>query len=336
MGAGTNCQDKLLALHDLDCPWRPSDLTQRSGRIIRQGNNNSDVYIYRYVTEKTFDAYLYQLVENKQKFISQIMTSKTPVRSAEDIDEVALSYAEIKALAAGNPLIIEKTELDSQVSKLKLLKQSHLSQKYEMEDKVRKFYPNQIKNLEYRIEKYKLEIEVVNNNIPNNEEKFLSMTINGKEYLDKKEAGTVLTEELLKNPSTEPKEIGEYRGFKLEIWYDAFFKQHKLNLKNNLTHTVEMGASPSGNLIRIDNVLASFQDKLDNCINDLETAKEQLIKAKEEVNRPFPQEDELKEKSKRLDELNILLNLNEKTNEIIDDKEEMEEQNQVYKSDYER
>ena len=336
MGAGTNCQDKLLALHDLDCPWRPSDLTQRSGRIIRQGNQNDDVYIYRYVTEKTFDAYLYQLVENKQKFISQIMTSKTPVRSAEDIDEVALSYAEIKALAAGNPLIIEKTELDSQVSKLKLLKQSHLSQIYELEDKVRKFYPEQIKNLENRIEKYKLEIEVVNNNIPNNEEKFLSMTINDKKYLDKKEAGTALTEELLKNPSTEPKEIGEYRGFKLEVWYDPFFKQHKLNLKNNLTHTVEMGASPSGNLIRIDNVLASFQDKLDNCINDLATAKEQLIKAKEEINRPFPQEQELKEKSERLEKLNILLNLNEKTNEIIDDKDELEEDNQPYKSDYER
>ena len=336
MGAGTNCQDKLLALHDLDCPWRPSDLTQRSGRIIRQGNQNDDVYIYRYVTEKTFDAYLYQLVENKQKFISQIMTSKTPVRSAEDIDEVALSYAEIKALAAGNPLIIEKTELDSQVSKLKLLKQSHLSQIYDLEDKVRKFYPEQIKNLENRIEKYKLEIEVVNNNIPNNEEKFLSMTINDKKYLDKKEAGTALTEELLKNPSTEPKEIGEYRGFKLEVWYDPFFKQHKLNLKNNLTHTVEMGASPSGNLIRIDNVLASFQDKLDNCINDLETAKEQLIKSKEEINRPFPQEQELKDKSERLEKLNILLNLNEKTNEIIDDKDELEDDNQPYKNDYER
>ena len=336
MGAGTNCQDKLIALHDLDCPWRPSDLIQRSGRIIRQGNKNSDVYIYRYVTEKTFDAYLYQLVENKQKFIAQIMTSKTPLRSAEDIDEVALSYAEIKALAAGNPLILEKTELDSQVSKLKLLKQSHLSQMYDIEDKVRKFYPEQIKNLENRIEKYKLEIEVLNNNAPNNDEKFSSMIINGKEYFDKKEAGIALTDELLNHPSKEPKEIGEYRGFKLESYYDTFFHQHKLNLVNNLTHTVEMGSSSSGNLIRIDNVLASFQNKLDDCISDLENNKLQLIKAKEEMLRPFPQEQELKEKSKRLDELNILLSLNEKDNEIIDDKDENIEENQMYKNDLER
>lgn len=336
MGAGTNCQDKLIALHDLDCPWRPSDLIQRSGRIIRQGNKNSDVYIYRYVTEKTFDAYLYQLVENKQKFIAQIMTSKTPLRSAEDIDEVALSYAEIKALAAGNPLILEKTELDSQVSKLKLLKQSHLSQMYDIEDKVRKFYPEQIKNLENRIEKYKLEIEILNDNTPNNDEKFSSMIINGKEYFDKKEAGIALTDELLNHPSKEPKEIGEYRGFKLESYYDTFFHQHKLNLVNNLTHTVEMGSSPSGNLIRIDNVLASFQNKLDDCISDLENNKLQLIKAKEEMLRPFPQEQELKEKSKRLDELNILLSLNEKDNEIIDDKDENIEENQMYKNDLER
>ena len=337
MGAGTNCQDKLIALHDLDCPWRPSDLTQRSGRIIRQGNQNSDVHIYRYVTEKTFDAYLYQLVENKQKFISQIMTSKTPVRTAEDIDEVALSYAEIKALAAGNPLIIEKTELDSQVSKLKLLKQSHLSQRYDMEDKVRKYYPEQIKFHEEMIEKYKLEIETVEYNTPTNEEKFLSMTIKEKTYYDKLEAGNVLLEQINSIFSTTPKEIGEYRGFKLEVWYDTFFKQHKLNVKNNLVHTIEMGQSASGNLTRIDNVLNTFEIKLDRHINELENNKVQLEKGKEEIKRPFPQEEELKEKSKRLEELNILLNLNEKTNEIIDDKdEELSNDSQVYKSEYER
>ena len=232
---------------------------------------------------------------------------------------------------------MKKTELDSQVSKLKLLKQSHLSQRYDMEDKVRKYYPEQIKFHEEMIEKYKLEIETVEKNTPTNEEKFLSMTIKEKTYYDKLEAGNVLLEQINSIFSTTPKEIGEYRGFKIEVWYDTFFKQHKLNVKNNLVHTIEMGQSASGNLTRIDNVLNTFEIKLDRHIKELENNKVQLEKGKEEIKRPFPQEEELKEKSKRLEDLNILLNLNEKTNEIIDDKdEELSSDNQVYKSEYER
>jgi len=336
MGAGTNCQDKLIALHDLDCPWRPSDLTQRSGRIIRQGNQNDDVYIYRYVTEKTFDAYLYQLVENKQKFISQVMTSKTPMRTAEDIDEVALSYAEIKALAAGNPLILEKTELDSQVSKLKLLKQSYLNQVYDLEDKVRKFYPSEIKMLENLIENYEKEIDTVNQNTPISKEIFMPMTINGIEYKDKQEAGKELLNVITTDIKTKPTYIGEYRGFKLEKWYDALFHQNKLDIVNNLTHTIDMGDSPSGNIIRIDNLLNSFEDKLKYNKEELDNTKIQWENAKNESVKPFAHEKELKEKTERLDELNILLNLNEKTHEIIDDGIDNEPEVETNRDDFER
>ena len=336
MGAGTNCQDRLIALHDLDCPWRPSDLIQRSGRIIRQGNQNKEVYIYRYVTEKTFDAYLYQLVENKQKFISQIMTSKTPVRSAEDIDEVALSYAEIKALAAGNPLIIEKTELDTQVSKLKLLKQSYLNEQYDLEDKIKKKYPNRIKELEKNIENYKTDIEYLGDNY-SNEDSFTGMTINGITYSEKQDAGAKIIDECKSIISDETKEIGEYKGFKMELKFFAFMKEYNLILKRNSITIVNLGNSELGNITRIDNALDNISSHLLDSQTELETIKTQLEKAKLEFGNSFNQEEELKEKQKRLNEVNRLLNMNEKTNEILDDDVEEAEQNrQMYKNSYER
>lgn len=332
MGAGTNCQDKLIALHDLDCPWRPSDLTQRSGRIRRQGNQNKEVYIYRYVTEKTFDAYLYQIVENKQKFISQIMTSKTPLRTAEDIDEVALSYAEIKALAAGNPLIIEKTDLDAQVSKLQLLKQSHLSEIYDLEDKVRKTYPNQIKGLENTISGYEKDIVVRDNN----KKDIFEMTINGIKYSERAEAGEKIVEECRKMRSPNPVEIGEFCGFKIEISFDSFNREFIVDLKSNLEHPTLLGESNSGNVIRIENLLSNLETKLEGKKTELENVKIQYENAKNEIKRPFPREEELQEKTKRLNELNVLLNLNEKTNEIIDDEKEEDRYSSKTKEDYER
>ena len=332
MGAGTNCQDKLIALHDLDCPWRPSDLTQRSGRIRRQGNQNKKVYIYRYVTEKTFDAYLYQIVENKQKFISQIMTSKTPLRTAEDIDEVALSYAEIKALAAGNPLIIEKTDLDAQVSKLQLLKQSHLSEIYDLEDKVRKTYPNQIKGLENTISGYEKDIVVRDNN----KKDIFEMTINGIKYNERAEAGEKIVEECRKMKSPYPVEIGEFCGFKIEISFDSFSREFIVDLKSNLSHPTLLGESNSGNVIRIENLLSNLETKLEGKKTELENVKIQYENAKNEIKRPFPREEELQEKTKRLNELNVLLNLNEKTNEIIDDEKEEDRYSSKTKEDYER
>lgn len=272
MGAGTNCQDRLIALHDLDCPWRPSDLIQRSGRIIRQGNKNPEVDIYRYVTEGTFDAYLYQLVENKQRFISQIMTSKTPVRFAEDIDETALSYAEIKALAAGNPDIIEKTELDTQVAKLKLLKQNYLSEKYELEDKVIKYYPNEIKRLENRIEDMKEDIEVFNNNnTPDNS--FDKMNIKGTDFTERKEAGEKIIEICKSMTNPEPLEIGEYKGFKIILSFDTMDRKFYASMKNNLSYKTELGSDPSGNITRIDNVLNGIETRLSSIENNLEDTK---------------------------------------------------------------
>ena len=334
MGAGTNCQDRLIALHDLDCPWRPSDLTQRSGRIIRQGNQNEEVFIYRYVTEKTFDAYLYQLVENKQKFISQIMTSKTPLRTAEDIDEVALSYAEIKALAAGNPLIIEKTDLDAQVSKLQLLKQSHLSEIYDLEDRVRKTYPNQIKGLENIIEKFEQDIITRDNNY---KEDVFEMTILDTTYTERAEAGNRILEECKKMTKPDPIEIGSFNGFKMEISFDSLSRDFRLTLKDKMSHYVELGTSNVGNITRIENILSGLEAKLEAKRDELINVKTQLENAKNELKRPFPQEEELKEKTKRLNELNVLLNLNEKTNEIVDDEKE-EDTKDVSQSrdDYER
>lgn len=335
MGAGTNCQDRLIALHDLDCPWRPSDLIQRSGRIIRQGNKNSEVDIYRYVTEGTFDAYLYQLVENKQRFISQIMTSKTPVRFAEDIDETALSYAEIKALAAGNPDIIEKTELDTQVAKLKLLKQNYLSEKYELEDKVIKYYPNEIKRLENRIEDMKEDIEVFNNNnTPDNS--FVKMNIKGTDFTERKEAGEKIIEICKSMTNPEPLEIGEYKGFKIILSFDTMDRKFCASMKNNLSYKTELGSDPSGNITRIDNVLNGIETRLSSVENNLEDTKKNYESAKKEIEKPFPQEEELKTKSKRLDELNIKLNLNNKDKEIIDDGNDISDDSQECKKEYER
>lgn len=336
MGAGTNCQDRLIALHDLDCPWRPSDLIQRSGRIIRQGNQNKEVYIYRYVTEKTFDAYLYQLVENKQKFISQIMTSKTPVRSAEDIDEVALSYAEIKALAAGNPLIIEKTELDTQVSKLKLLKQSYLNEQYDLEDRIKKKYPNHIKDLENNIKNYESDIKYLSDNYDNTEN-FSGMIIEGQEYLDKKLAGAKIIDKCKTITTNATKQIGEYKGFNMELKFYSFLKEYNLILKRDSTIVVSLGTSELGNITRIDNALNEISSTLINATTELENIKIQLEKAKAELGKPFTQEEELKVKQTRLNEVNKLLNMNEKTNEILDENDDSLEQNkQIYKKGIER
>ena len=322
MGAGTNCQDKLIALHHLDCPWRPSDLIQRCGRIIRQGNENPEVDIYTYVTEGTFDGYLYQLVENKQKFISQIMTSKTPVRSAEDIDEKALSYAEIKALAAGNPLIIEKTELDASVSKLKLLKQSFLSQIYDLEDKIAKYFPNEINRLDNKIKMLSEDIERAKENTKTSEEnKFSSMNLKDKIYTERQEAGAKILElcKSMKNP--DPINIGEFRGFSMELYFDTMSRDFKINLKGSLSHVVSLGDDPSGNTIRLDNALDNLDKDLKKAKEQLEDTKQQFENAKIESKKQFPQEQELKEKSKRLNEVNKKLSIKDKAENEIDTNE---------------
>ena len=318
MGAGTNVQQKLIAIHHTDCPWRPADLQQREGRIIRQGNENPEVNIYSYVTEETFDAYLYQLVENKQKFIGQIMTSKSPVRSAEDVDAQALSYAEIKALATGNPYIKEKMDLDVAVSKLKLLKQNHLSQKYALEDKIIKFYPQEIKRFQERIDGYNSDIERVKNNTVLNDDGFSAMIVEDVSYSEKKAAGTAILAACKAMTSPEPKEIGSYRGFKLELSFETFEKQYVLTLVGSLRHSVPLGADIFGNISRIDNMISSLSDKMADCKERLADTKNQLENAKAEVERPFPQEEELSKKNERLAELNALLDMNHTENEIAD------------------
>ena len=326
MGAGTNVQNKLIALHHLDCPWRPADLTQRNGRGIRQGNENDEIYVFTYVTEGTFDAYLYQLVENKQKFISQIMTSKAIVRSAEDIDEKALSYAEIKALAAGNPLIIEKTELDAQVSKLKLLKQSYLSQIYALEDSIVKYYPVEIKTTTDLISNIEKDIQIVNENTKiDNEEKFSPMTLSGKTYTKKEDAGKMLLEICKNKGSKEPEDIGEYRGMKMQL--EIVGQDFILELNNNSSYIVKLGSDIHGNITRIDNVIADMSKKLEDNKLKLSTLKQQFENAKVDVKVPFDKEEELAEKTKRLNRLNKELEINEKENEIIDD--EVEEQKEI-------
>ncbi len=326
MGAGTNVQNKLIALHHLDCPWRPADLTQRNGRGIRQGNENDEIDVFTYVTEGTFDAYLYQLVENKQKFISQIMTSKAIVRSAEDIDEKALSYAEIKALAAGNPLIIEKTELDAQVSKLKLLKQSYLSQIYALEDSIVKYYPVEIKNTTDLISNIEKDIQIVNENTKiDNEEKFSPMILNGQAYIKKEEAGKMLLEICKNKESKEPEDIGEYRGMKMQL--EIVGQDFILELNNNSSYIVKLGSDIHGNITRIDNVIADMSKKLEDNKLKLSTLKQQFENAKVDVKVPFDKEEELAEKTKRLNRLNKELEINEKENEIIDD--EVEEQKEI-------
>ena len=333
MGAGTNCQDKLIAIHDLDCPWRPADLQQRAGRIVRQGNQNKEVFIFRYVTEKTFDAYLYQLVENKQKFISQIMTSKTPLRTASDVDETVLSYAEIKALAAGNPLILEKNELDAKVSKLKLLKQSHLSQIYELEDKVMKQYPKDIKITENNIKDIQEDISLLDKN---KTDEFSFITLNGITYDERKTAGNALLE-IIKNNSTIDKEIpvGNYLGFELLLGFNFLQNTFYLDVKNKHSYIVELGSDPSGNIIRIDNQLSKLPEYLTNNQEKLETLKQQFEIAKQEVHKPFPQEQELKDAMKRLKEVDTALNLDEKVPEILEMTDD-EIPSQMYKEEFER
>ena len=325
MGAGTNVQTKLVALHHLDCPWRPSDLQQREGRIIRQGNENPEVDIYTYVTENTFDSYLYQLVEGKQKFIGQIMTSKSPVRSAEDIDETALSYAEIKALCAGNPHIKEKMDLDIDVSRLKLLKANHLSQRYALEDQIIKEFPQKIKSLEQRIEGYKADMAQLAQNTLPNEDGFSSMIMAGGTVTDKKAAGEAIIGLCKSMTNPDPIHIGEYRGFDMELFFDSFSREYKITLKHELRHTVTLGTDIFGNIQRLDNALNSFQEKLTACEAQLENTKVQLENAKLEVQKPFPQEDELKTKTARLNELNAMLNLDKRENEIVDGERAEEE-----------
>ena len=318
MGAGTNCQQKLIALHHLECPWRPSDLQQREGRIIRQGNENPEVDIYSYVTEGTFDAYLYQLVESKQKFISQIMTSKSPVRSAEDVDEQALSYAEIKALASGNPMIKEKMDLDIEVSKLKLLKANHLSQKYALEDAISKDFPKQIAETQARIAGYGADIATVKENTHPNEDGFSPLTLAGVTHADKKEAGAALLTMCQTMLSPAATQIGSYRGLTLELAFDTFAREYRLTMIGQLRHTVTLGTDVFGNLQRMDNALEGLPIKEQTCREQLSDLQTQLETAKAEVQKPFPRETELNTKTARLEELNTLLNLDHKEPEIVD------------------
>lgn len=317
MGAGTNVQDRLIGLHDLDCPWRPSDLAQRLGRIVRQGNENDEVEIYRYVTEGTFDAYLYQLVENKQKFISQIMTGKTPIRAMEDVDETALSFAEIKALATGNPLIIEKCNLDMEVGKLNMLKASFLNQKYAMEELVFRRYPETVKKLKERICGYEKDLETARNN-PKPKEGFAGMILNGRTYMDKEEAGREILELCTRLTRDESSLSGEYRGFELTLSYDSFSNEYRMNMKGELSHIAVLGSDVYGNITRMDNVIDSFSEKLQKVKDELSETKIQLENAKIEMEAPFTKEEELKEKTDRLKELNIILNMDQKDKSIVD------------------
>ena len=317
MGAGTNVQDRLIALHHLDVPWRPSDIEQQEGRILRQGNQNDKVKIFRYVTEGTFDSYSWQLIENKQKFIGQIMTSKSPVRSCEDVDEAALSYAEVKALATGNPYIKEKMDLDIQVSKLKLMKANHTSQKYRLEDNITQHYPHQIAIFKERIEGFTADMEKYAKNKPEDKEQFF-MQVGGKPYTDKKEAGTAIIAMCKEikgiNASAD---VGEYLGFKLNVTFDSFNNKFVMNVKGAMSHPMEVGTDPLGNITRINNALEAMPIQLEEAQTKLSNVEHQLETAKAEVDKPFQQEEELSEKLERLAELNALLNMDEKGDDAI-------------------
>ena len=326
MGAGTNVQDRLIAIHNLDCPWRPSDLEQRQGRIERQGNMFPEVEVYRYVTEQTFDAYLYQLVESKQKFISQIMTSKSPVRSAEDVDEVALSFAEVKMLATGDARFKEKMDLDIQVSKLRVLKQSYLSEHYDLEDRVLKYYPQTIKEYEERIAGYENDAALAEQHKPQGEDKFCPMTLKGVTYTEKADAGEMLLAICKDYPMSAPTEIGSYRGFQMEIYYDTVNAHYCMNLCGKAKHKVDLGADALGNLNRIENELSKLPARLEAAKTKKAETIAQLETAKEEIKKPFAFEDELKEKAERLNALNIELNLNEKDTSVMDTEPEQTEE----------
>ncbi|WP_308527412.1 helicase-related protein [uncultured Oscillibacter sp.] len=323
MGAGTNVQQRLIALHHLDCPWRPADLQQREGRIIRQGNENDEVDIYTYVTENTFDSYLYQMVEDKQKFIGQIMTSKSPIRSAEDIDETALSYAEIKALCTGNPLIKERMDLDIDVQRLRLLKANFLSQKYALEDKIAKYLPQEIREHEQSVAGYEADIAHLAANTHPNADGFSPMVVENKGYTTKKAAGSAILEACQAMTSPDPVPLGAYRGFAMVVRFDSISREYRVTLSNKMSYTTALGTDLYGNIARLDNALAGIEAQRAAAREELENAKQQLATAREQVNRPFPQEDELKAKSARLDELNIALNLDKRDNEDMDGGEEL-------------
>ena len=312
MGAGMNVQDRLVALHDLDCPWRPGDLEQRSGRIIRQGNRNKEVHIYRYVTESTFDAYLWQTVENKQKFISQIMTSKSPVRSCEDVDETALSYAEIKALCAGDERIKEKMDLDVDVARLKLMKASHQSQQFRLEDNLLRHFPEQIRQNESFVEGFTADMQTLSAH-PHPVDGFAGMEVKGDLLTDKDNAGAAILEAFKDAKGLEPVPIGSYRGFAMSLTVEDFGRDFILTLKGKMNHRVTLGKDARGNLTRIDNALNAMPDRLQNVRNTLDALTAQMETAKAELGKPFPQEDELRIKSARLAELNAELNIDDRT-----------------------
>lgn len=337
MGAGTNVQDKIIALHHLDTPYRPADLTQRNGRGVRQGNQNKQVHIYTYVTEKTFDAYLFQMLERKQGFISQIMTSKTPDRTADDIDETALSYGEIKALATGNKYILEKTQLDSEVAKLKIVRQSYQSQIYDLEDKIARSYPNQIKEIQEKIDALEADVKQLEDNTIPNEDGFSKMTLKGIEYTDKEQAGKAILEVCKSKSNPDIEDIGEYRGFKLELGFNSVEKKFTMTMKNKYSYSIFLGSDTFGNITRINNALEAIKDKIPDAKLRIEDIEKQLETAKIEVQKPFPKEEELKEKMKKLEELNILLKLDEKEKQVLDtSNDEIEDNEKDKNKDHER
>ena len=315
MGAGTNVQRKLVALHHLDIPWRPSDIEQREGRIIRQGNENDHVVVYRYVTKGTFDAYMWQTIENKQKYIGQIMTSKTPVRSCEDIDEQALSYAEVKALAVDNPYIMEKMTLDVEVARLKLVKANYLSQKYALEDKVLKYFPSEIRYMTERAQGYAADIAVYGQNKTDD---FPGMTLQDRQYAEKKDAGTELIGICKSMTNPEQREIGMYRGFTLLLHYDTIAKTFRLTMKGTASHTIDLGADVLGNIQRMENALSKLPERLDACNKSIRELQAQMENAKQEIQKPFGQEQELAEKTKRLATLDALLSIDKREPENLD------------------
>ena len=316
MGAGTNVQDRLAALHDLDCPWRPGDLEQRKGRIVRQGNRNDTVHIYRYVTENTFDAYLWQTIENKQKFISQIMTSKSPVRSCEDVDETALSYAEIKALCAGNPLIKEKMDLDIEVARLRLLKANHQSQRFQMEDRLLKYFPVEVEKCRAQVGGFEADLETRNNH-PLPSEGFVGMEVLGRAFSDKEEAGKAILEAVKTVVDMKSMRIGHYRGFEMSLELGAFGREYILTLRGRMAHFTTLGSDPRGNIQRIDNTLGSMESRLKTVQDQIATLQKEQEAAKEEIAKPFAQEDELREKSARLIELDTLLDIGKGSPEVM-------------------
>ena len=333
MGAGTNVQKRLIAEHHLDIPWRPSDIEQREGRILRQGNENSKVDIFRYVTENTFDSYMWQTIESKQKFISQIMTSKSPVRSCEDVDETALSYAEIKALATGNPHIKERMDLEIEVSRLKLVKANYLSQKYALEDSLLKHYPKEIRLTQERIKGYQADIALYQRH---KTEEFPGMVLCGISYAEKKDAGAAIIEICKAQTSPEAKEIGSYRGFALLLSFDTMSKVFRMTLRGSLSHTIELGSDIHGNIQRMENILEAFPIRLSACEKVLDTLKEQMENAKSEVEKPFAQEQELSEKTARLAELDALLNIDKRENDVLDAEPEHQDERTQAKEEIER